>query len=486
MFRKRTRSHAVPNQIVGNCCRAEAFRSLAAERFKPPRAPIRPKPRRMVYSPHPEKGGPSSVSINNTQPQHYRRNTACLIGDYVWFGVGLSFVSSATVLPSFVRQLTDSTILIGLVTAIQTGGWLLPQLLAARWVRGRAREKRFIIIPSMIGRPTFWITAIVVSLFSVRNPGLTLMVFYLGFLLFSVADGMASVPWFDLFAKAIPIARRGRVIGTAQVIYGIVALGVSGTIAYLLGPTSALGFPNNYALLFFLSGLAFMLSFLAIALIREPEGTVSSPDSPRSGYLRLLWHILSRDRGFVTLVSTHVLVGYSAMAYPFYVIYATEVLGMSAQTIGIFVLIQTAGGILGGVVLGNLNAKRGSAAVVIAHTGLSLALPLIGFAVYIFSGGVSHAILPYVYMLVFLIMGLANSSIMLGFIPRYLEIAPETERPVYIGLANTLNALTLLAPLIGGWILQEASYPMLFIASACCAALAIPLSLRVAGQRRSA
>jgi MFS family permease len=271
-----------------------------------------------------------------------------------------------------------------------------------------------------------------------------LAVFYLGFLLFSVADGVASVPWFDLFAKAIPIAQRGRTIGTAQVIYGIVALGVSGTIAYLLGPTSALDFPNNYALLFFLSGLAFMLSLLAIALIHE------------------------------------------AMAYPFYVIYAIEVLGMSAQTIGIFVLVQTAGGILGGVVLGYLNEKRGSAAVVVAHVGISLALPLIGFTVHTLSGGVSHTLLTYVYMSVFLIIGLANSSMMLGFIPRYLEIAPETERPVYIGLANTLNALTMLAPLLGGWILQEASYPMLFIAAACCAALALLLSLRAAGHGRSA
>ena len=422
------------------------------------------------------------MSISDTQPSHYRRNASCLIADYVWFGVGMTFISSATVLPSFVRQLTDSTILIGLVTAIQTGGWLGPQLIAARWVRGRARVKRFIIIPTMIGRPTFWITAATISLFGIRSPGLTLAVFYLGFLLFSVADGLSSVSWFDLFAKVIPISQRGRVIGTAQVIYGIIALGVSGTIAYLLGPTSVLGFPDNYALLFLLSGLALMLSLLAIAVIREPKGIVESPDAPRSGYLPLLWRILSHDRNFLTLVSAHLLVGYSAMAYPFYVIYATEVLGMSAQAIGLFILAQTAGGILGGVVLGYLNGRKGSAAVVVANIGISLTMPLIALAVHILSGGVRHAILPYVYVLVFLAIGLANSSMMLGFIPRYLENAPEAERPVHIGLANTLNTLTLLAPLIGGWILQETSYSMLFATSACCAALAVPLSLRIAGH----
>lgn len=425
------------------------------------------------------------MSMSAAQPPHYRRNAFCLVADYVWFGVGMAFVSRATVLPSFIRQLTDSTVLIGLATAIQTGGWLLPQLIAGRWVRGRAREKRLIVIPCLIGRPTLWVTAVIISLFGARSPGLTLAVFYVGFLLFSATDGLASVPWFDVFAKAIPIERRGRVIGTAQVLYGIIALGVSGAIAYLLGPKSALSFPDNYAMLFFLAGLAFMLSLLALALIHEPEGKAEPSGSSPSGYRQLLQHILTHDRNFVTVVAAHLLLGYSAMAHPFYVIYATETLGMGAQAIGLFVLAQTAGGILGGAVLGYLNEKRGSVAVVRSSIGISLAMPLIALAVHVLSGVVRHAILPYVYLLVFLAIGLVNSSMMLGFIPCYMEIAPEAERPVYVGLANSLNALTLLAPLIGGWLLQVTSYPVLFVASACCTVLAILPGSRIVGHEKN-
>jgi hypothetical protein len=65
---------------------------------------------------------------------HYRQNFICFVLDHVFFGVGLAFVSQTTVLPSFISQLTDSAPLIGLASTIQTGAWLLPQLLAASYL----------------------------------------------------------------------------------------------------------------------------------------------------------------------------------------------------------------------------------------------------------------------------------------------------------------------------------------------------------------
>jgi hypothetical protein len=52
----------------------------------------------------------------------HRRNTLAYLGDHLFFGVGMSFASQATVLPSLVRELSDSALLVGLVSAIATGG----------------------------------------------------------------------------------------------------------------------------------------------------------------------------------------------------------------------------------------------------------------------------------------------------------------------------------------------------------------------------
>jgi MFS family permease len=419
------------------------------------------------------------MSLSDTVGPHDRRNEFLLGADYFWFGVGMAIISLSTVLPAFVRHLTDSSVLVGLASTVMSGGWLLPQLLAARWVRQHKRKKPLVIGPAIISRPTFWVTAVVTALFADSNPGLTLTVFYVGFLIFALADGVCSVAWFEILAKCIPLDRRGRVLGSSQVVLGVVSLGVSATIAYLLGPESPLGFPHNYALLFFLAGLAFSFSVAALALVREPAGEAESEETPRPGYLQLLRHILSQDRTFVGLVASRLLLGYAGMAHPFFVLHATEVRAMSAQTIGLFVLAQTGAGILGGMVLGYLNEKRGSSAVVHVSNLLALTIPVLGLVAHALPVGLTGLPL-FVYVLLFLAMGLLNSSFMLGYIARYLEIAPEQERAVYMGLANTLNALSLPATVIGGLILQETSYPTLFIAAAGFALVSTSLSFRTA------
>jgi hypothetical protein len=47
-----------------------------------------------------------------------------------------------------------------------------------------------------------------------------------------------------------------------------------------------------------------------------------------------------------------------------------------------------------------------------------------------------------------------------------LEIAPPGQRPTYTGLTNTLTGLLLPVPILGGWLLQSTSYPVLFAVSA--------------------
>ena len=45
----------------------------------------------------------------------------------------------------------------------------------------------------------------------------------------------------------------------------------------------------------------------------------------------------------------------------------------------------------------------------------------------------------YVYALVFVIVGMQGAANMAGFLNWVLEYAPASDRPLYIGFANTLN-----------------------------------------------
>ncbi len=71
------------------------------------------------------------------------------------------------------------------------------------------------------------------------------------------------------------------------------------------------------------------------------------------------------------------------------------------------------------------------------------------------------------YALVFVIVGMQGVANMAGFLNWVLEYAPASDRPLYIGFANTLSGLSLVMPLLGGWILAASgSYVVLFAAAA--------------------
>ena len=63
--------------------------------------------------------------------KHLRYNTIVNLLDGAFFGSALGFASFVTVLPLFVSSLTDSALLIGLIPAIHSMGWQLPQLFTA-------------------------------------------------------------------------------------------------------------------------------------------------------------------------------------------------------------------------------------------------------------------------------------------------------------------------------------------------------------------
>jgi MFS family permease len=75
-------------------------------------------------------------------------------------------------------------------------------------------------------------------------------------------------------------------------------------------------------------------------------------------------------------------------------------------------------------------------------------------------GAESHVV--YFYAGAFLLNGVSTSGVWMGFINYVLEIAPDSVRPLFLGLAATLSAPAVVAPLLGGLLLKIVSYETLF------------------------
>ncbi|HLF00600.1 MAG TPA: hypothetical protein VI547_01395, partial [Anaerolineales bacterium] len=131
------------------------------------------------------------------------RNWWAVFVDYVGFGVGLTFVHTGTVLPTFAATLTDSKALIGLVNAVWLGAWLLPQLFAANYLTSKPRKYGYMVWLSVVGRPMFWVFALMLALgWFAGQPMLLLIIFLLGLGWFAGTDAVVAICWFDIFGKA--------------------------------------------------------------------------------------------------------------------------------------------------------------------------------------------------------------------------------------------------------------------------------------------
>ncbi len=387
-----------------------------------------------------------------------RRNALAFFGEATLFGVGMVLIGFTTVLPQFVSELTGSTVLVGLVIALAEGAWRAPQLAVAWWLLPARRKKHWLTRAGLVSRPAYLVLGIALWVGAGSHPGLTLGMFLVlhgVMFLFLSVDHMV---WWDVFAKAIPAGRRGRVLGASTVARGVLAVGAGGLIAWLLGEWGP-GFPRAYAALFSLTGILLLLSLGSWSFVVEPDEEPVLRPSPRA-YLQQLIAVLRENRTFRSLVVVRLVSGFEGLALGFYALLGTQVLGFSPAYVGVFAAVQTVGGIVAGLGLGLLSERAGIHRVIQVATAASASAPAVAL-LFLVTGLDAHHLFAFLYPWVFAAIGLSLSANFIGFANGAVELAPPGERGVYIGLFSTLSGLTVLPPLLGGWILARTSYATL-------------------------
>lgn len=392
-------------------------------------------------------------------PPHYRHNFAAFLTDYIFFGIAFNFFNPNSVLPAFVGELTDSAPVIGLVSAIFSGGWLLPQLLAASVINDKPRKKPY-LLAGISGRIMLWMIALALWLGLSRHPAAMLAVFFICLALWAITDGIGSVAWFDIMAQAIPAKRRGRLMGIAQFVGGLGGIGAGVVISLLLAQWA---FPMDYALIFALAGALLIPSAIAIFLIREVpnRGVESQEDGQKIGGAKQLYawlRLMLADPAFRRLMVCRLLVGTLGLATSFYVQHARETLQLPQSIVGAFVIAQTVAGVAASLVLGLVCERWGSQHAARLGSAAALTGPLFALLAHLAGGGWLVRAYPVVYVS----LGVINSAWMMGFFNYLLEIAPDNMRSAYVGVGNTIMGVLTLAPIVGGWLLETTSYTALF------------------------
>ena len=393
-------------------------------------------------------------------PRSYARNFILLIGNYVTFGLALVCFGSSTVVPLFMKRLTNSTPLIGFVAILFPLCWLIPQLIAARSIADKPRRKPYLVIPS-IGTPlVFVVLAAAMFLANPERAQWLLPLFIVCMAILGTLDGLVGVPWLDFIGSAIPAQVRGRLMGLQDLLYGFMSVGIGALVTYLLSE-QAPPFPHNFAWLAVCAGVMMLIALICFMCLREPpRHSVAERQLPWSEFLPAMGRILRTDRVFARLIAVRLLAGMSQLSMPFYVLYATTELGLPASAVGTFITAQVVSAALGSMILGYVYERRGSRLIIRIVTLAGLCAPLI--ALLAPRLGLAGTPLLAAFALVFVAIGINGASLFLGYTNFIIEYCSPANRPAYLGLANTLAGPTMLAAILGGWVLQVTSYRFLF------------------------
>ncbi len=175
--------------------------------------------------------------------------------------------------------------------------------------------------------------------------------------------------------------------------------------------------------------------------------------SPFSGILALL----KRDTNFAWFMVFRVLYQFATMSFSFYIVYALREFNLDGITAGYLTAAITFAQAAANVIMGWLGDKIGHLRVIIFGMLAGLASSLLAW----FAPSLDW------FYLVFFISGLTNVAYWTISMAITTQFGEEHERPLYIGISNTLVApATILAPLLGGWIADQYDFHSTFIISA--------------------
>jgi MFS family permease len=386
--------------------------------------------------------------------KHLKHNVIVNLSDGVFFGLAVGFGSFTTILPLFVSQMTDSAILIGLIPAIHSMGWQLPQFFMAGKVARLRQFKPMVLRNTIQERLPFLGLALAAWFLPVIGKPLALALTFQMLVWQGLGGGITANAWQSMIAKIIPPDWRGTFYGTQAALANLM-IGTSAIAAgYLL---TWQDFPFNFTLTFLFTTILMAVSWIFLALTREPiDRDKEIPDQPPS-----IWSgardILKRDTNFNWFLAVRVFSQFGIMGFSFYILYALRQFDMDTVTAGFFTATFTAAQTAANLGMGWVGDKIGHRAMLIlgAISGLgSIIIALFAPSIVWF-------------YLVFALAGMSIVSIWTTAMAMTVDFGKESERPLYIGLSNTLIApATFAAPILGGLIADTWGYAPMFITSA--------------------
>lgn len=336
--------------------------------------------------------------------------------------------------------------MLGCLVPIKQTFSLLPQMVAAGQIRRLAIRKWVWVVAALLQT----VCLLGIAFFSTTaSPFIAGLVILILFALFSMASGTASIAFQDVIGKTVTKGHRGKLLATRSLIGGVLTLIAGTALAQVRDCQDPLW---TIQMLLVCAASLWAVGALFFAGIREDTGATSGSRNPidevTHGFIFFRQH-----HGFRHFIYVRALLLSVELATPFYFMHARSIGSIDGSDIGLLVAAIGLSQLLSSPFWGRMadetsrKVMQYSALIAAGAALVALCLMLIPNA----------EIQKWLYVGVFILIGLAESGIRLGRKTYLVDAVPNQERATFAALSNcvigllalTMSALGLIAQLYG-------------------------------------
>lgn len=423
----------------------------------------------------------AAPDLSATARSTLQTNFAAIVLNGLFFPTAGRILGAGLLLTWFLNELTPSAFVVGLVIPIQYGAALLAQPWIGQWMSTRPRRAPYYRRQALL-RAAVWLALGSAIMMRPEDAGVLLAVFFVVVIVDAVSAGVGNIAFNDTLARVIPKPLRGRARGGRGMAGALVAGTAGILINRLVSPESGLGV---FALLFGIAGVCYGLGGLTFGTIAEPETKTGRAVASGHRDLRSRVREMLAKPGYRHFLAVQILLIPATLGLTFFSLFGRREFSLDLKAFGLLVVSDAAAPLVGNWFWGRMADRLGNHRVLALSALVSLAAPAMALTLSLAGHGLSATIVLVSFGAIVFALGIAAAGVQIASKNFILDFtSDERQRPVYIGVNDTLIALPTMLLVIGGAVIDRAGFQPVFIAVAACSAGAAFMARALPAQSR--
>jgi len=408
------------------------------------------------------------MDINNDKLQ--KRNYIALICEGTSFTGAATVISTSGAIALFINAMTGSRTLVGLAITIQSLFMIAGQLTGAPYVRSIKRLPETLFKAMCIERVIPFFMAIPLLFRLSGNTSVIIFLALFGFFWFF--EGVLSVPWGELCARAVKPELRGHMMGVITATGGIASLLVGLFLTWLLA-TPVFDDYQRYATMFLFAGVIFLTSLIGMKFIRDPNPLEKTETPHTIRFYKQIPSIIRQNKSLQKILLARIPAFIGFFSLTFMVVFGVGTLDISEVQVSWLVYANIIGSLIGGILLGEASRRFGNKAVII----------ICNFMILITLGmAISLSFRPALgYAWLFSICALASFSLTswIGYFNYVLDIAPKEIRSSFLVIDACIGIPFSFTGYAMGALIDNLGFNLVFYIGAFFSVIALLLNTRL-------